>query len=151
MVEEVLRHWCWCWCILCIISFMTLHAFFHVFDFRLIDSNNFCRFYIFLPSKKFHYLEVFRIISAFFGGFLIPCVIQRVKCFFCFNLILATGKHSSYSESIMLLLKKLMYASLEFLHCLTLLQFILHNLNWSENLRFYTNSFLASFFSAICL
>ena len=141
MVEEVSRHWCWCWCILCIISFMTLHAFFHVFDFRLIDSNNFCRFYIFLPSKKFHYLEICYVL----------CVIQGVKYFFCFNLILATGKHSAYSESIMLLLKKLIYASLEFLQRLTLLQFILHNLNWSGNLCFYTNSSLASFFSAIYL
>ena len=33
--------------------------------------------------------------------FFIPLVIQWVKYFFCFELVLATGKHSSYSDSIM--------------------------------------------------
>ena len=33
---------------------------------------------------------------------MIPFVVQGVKCFFYFNLILATGKHSAYSESITL-------------------------------------------------
>ena len=56
-----------------------------------------------------------------------PLVIQEVECFFCFNLILATGKYLLYSESIML--KKLMFGSLAFLHCIILLQFILRNLN----------------------
>ena len=57
---------------------------------------------------------------------LIPLVIQEVECFFCFKLILTTEKHSSYSESIML--KKIMYDLLAFLHYLTLLQFISRNL-----------------------
>ena len=86
-------------------------------------------------------------IIFFLLDFLIPPVIQGWKCFFCFNLSLATEKHSSYSESIML--KNLIYASLAFLHCLTLLQFIPCNLNlnvpidWSENMRLHINSFVA--------
>ena len=117
---------------------MYLHdtpCFFHIgFDFRLIASNNICRFYIFL---------------LFLEDFLVPYFIQGVKCFFLFNLILATGKHSSYSESIML--KKLMYASLPFLHVLALLQFISNNLNWEENLCLYISFFIASSFSAMYL
>ena len=49
-------------------------------------------------------------------------VIQGVKSFFCFDLILFTEKQSSYNESI--IIKKLMYASLAFLECVTLLQFL---------------------------
>ena len=70
----------------------------------------------------------------FFEDFLVPYFIQGVKCFF-FNLILATGKHSSYSESIML--KKI--------NC----RFC--NLNWTENLCLYISFFIASSFSAIYL
>ena len=78
--------------------------------------------------------------------FLIPLIIQGAMCFFCFNLILATGKHSSHSESI--IVKKLMYALLASLHCFILLQSISHNLNL--NILFfwmkYQHLFLRSIF-----
>ena len=73
--------------------------------------------------------------------FLIFLVVQGLKCFICFNLISATGKHSSYSESIML--RKLIYASLKFFHCVTLLQFMyiifLYIFNLGFLLRTFTN------------
>ena len=109
---------------------------------------SFCLF-VFFFFWFFLFLFCFSYFFFFFFllEFLIPPVIQGLKCFFCFNLSLATEKNSSYSESIML--ANLIYASLAFLHCLTLLQFIPSNLNlnvpidWSENMRLYINSFVA--------
>ena len=149
-----------------IVSFITIHFFSILFlccniylekqlffDFRLISSNRllyvsyFSWFKIVLCFRNVLYCFFFYLFFFLLLEFLIPPVIQGLKCFFCFNLSLATEKNSSYSESIML--TNLIYASLAFLHCLTLLQFIPSNLNlnvpidWSENMRLYINSFVA--------
>ena len=67
---------------------------------------------------------------------MIPVVIQRANCFFCFNVILATGKHLSYS--------------------FTLLNFFISrnlkwnvSIDWSKNLRLHRSSFLACSFLAL--
>ena len=80
-------------------------------------------------------------------------VIQGLKCLFCFNLILATGKHWSYSESTMLKKIYACFIGVSALSCFAPVYIMQPYLNvpidWSENLCLNINSFLAFSFLAI--
>ena len=103
------------WWSLAIISFMALHVFSILFlccnicsekqllfDFRLSDSNKFLHVSYFSSFKIVlsfrNVLHSFYFLFYFFEDSLIPLLIQRLKCFFCFKMSLATEKYSSYSE-----------------------------------------------------
>ena len=105
------------WWNLAIISFMALHVFSILFlycnicsekqllfDFRLSDSNKFLHvsyfssFKIVLSFRNVLHSFYFLFYFIFLRTPLIPLLVQRLKCFFCFNLSLATEKYSSYSE-----------------------------------------------------